>query len=309
MTEKEFQNFMSKEEFRTQGKMAYGNVEGYPVLIKKMIGSALELRFYLEEEPWKLIREEMLEFARLYKSSVYFQKPHMIWKLRLGEREYTRFEELLQGIVRIFKKKSICYPKHCAICGEEGADSYAVIDEGNRPIHRDCLQNQLTVTRQRKAEGSYLLGILGALLGCLLGSVPCIVSLLLFHKTFCVLFLFLPPGIYYGCKWLHGKMNWFVLGLSVVLSLASVYVMEFIVRIQYNLQEQGLPYTLHYGLEVLEKLLQYPGIWGIVNRSAGLNFLFAFVGICINWELISRTSLKAEANVVDVINTINYRKP
>lgn len=309
MTEKEFQSFMSKEEFRIQGRMAYGNVEGYPVLIKKMFGSGLELRFYLEGEPWKQIREEMLEFAKLYKSNVYFQKPHMVWKLRLGKREYTRFEEWIYGIVRILKKKSISYPKHCVLCGEEGADSYAVIDEGNQPIHRDCLQNQLTVTRQRKAEGSYLLGVIGAILGCLVGSIPCILSLLLFRKTFCVLFLFLPPGIYYGCKWLHGKMNWLVLGLSVVLSLASVYVMEFIVRIQYNLQEQGLPYNLHYSLEVLEKLLQCQGIWGIVNRSAGLHFLFVFLGIFINWELISRTSLKAEANVVDVINTINYRKP
>lgn len=309
MTEKEFQNFMSKEEFRVQGGMAYGNVEGYPVLIKKMFGSVLEIRFYLEGDPWKPMREEILEFARLYKSSAYFQKPHMVWKIKLREREYTRFEELMHGIVRILKKHSICYPKHCTICGEEGADSYAVIDEGNRPIHRDCLQDQLTVTRQRKAEGSYLLGLIGALLGCLLGSVPCMVSLLLFHKTFCVLFLFLSLGVYYGCKWLHGKMNWFVLALSVVLSLASVYVMEFIVRIQYNLQQQGLPYNFQYSLEVLEKLLQYEGIWGIVSRSAGLNFLFAFIGIFINWELISRTSLKAEANVVEVIDTINYRKP
>lgn len=309
MTEKEFQSFMGKEEFLTQERMAYGNVEGYPVLIKKMFGSTLEMRFYLEGEPWKQIREEMLEFAKLYKSTVYFQEPHMVWKVRLGKREYTRFEELMHGIVRILKKKSILYPKHCVICGEEGADSYAVIDEGNQPIHRDCLQSQLTVTRQRKAEGSYLLGVIGAILGCLVGSIPCILSLLFLHKTFCVLFLFLPPGIYYGCKWLHGKMNWMVLGLSVVLSLASVYVMEFVVRIQYNLYEQGLPYNLSYSLEVLEKLLQCQGIWGIVHRSAGLNFLFAFLGIFINWELISRTSLKAEANVVDVINTINYRKP
>ncbi len=308
MTEREFQSFMSEEEFRIQENIAYGNIEGYPVLIKKMFGSALEVRFYLEKEPWKQIREDMLEFAKLYKSSVYFQKPYMVWKIHLGKREYTRFEEWTQGIVRVLKKKGISYPKHCVICGEEGADSYAVIDEGNQPIHRDCLQEQLTVTRQRKAEGSYFLGVVGAILGCLVGSIPCILSLIFFQKTFCVLFLFLPPGIYYGCKWFHGKMNWLVLGLSVVLSLASVYVMEFVVRILYNLQQQGLPYNLHYGFEVLEKLLEYDGIWGIIHRSAGLNFLFAFVGIFINWELISRTSLKAEANVVDVINTTNYRK-
>lgn len=309
MTEKEFQSFMTKEEFRTQESMAYGNVEGYPVFIKKMLGSALELRFYLEGEPWKSIREEMLEFAKLYKSSVYFQKPYMVWKIRIGKKEYTRFEECVQGVVRILKKKSILYPKHCVICEKEGADSYAVIDEGNQPIHRDCLQNELTVTRQKKDEGSYLLGVIGAILGCLAGSIPCILSLIFFQKTYCVLFLFIPPGIYYGCKWLHGKMNWLVLGLSVVLSLVSVYIMEFIVRIQYNLQEQGLPYNFHYGFEVFEKLLQCDGIWGIINRSAGLNLLFAFVGIFINWELISRTSLKAEANVVGVINTTNYRKP
>lgn len=308
MTETEFQSFMIKEHFQVQENMAYGNVEGYPVFVKKKVGSAVELRFYLEGEPWKNIREEILKFAKLYKTSVYFQKPYMIWNIHLGKKEYTRFEEWVQGIVRILKKNDILYPKHCVLCGKEGADSYAVMDEGNQPIHRDCLQNELTVTRQRKDEGSYVLGVVGAILGCLVGSIPCILSLIFLGKTFCVLFLFIPPGIYSGCKLLHGKMNWLVLGLSVVLSLLSVYFMEFVVRILYNLQEQGLPYNLQYGFKVFGKLLQCDGIWESINRSAGLNLVFAFVGIFINWELISRTSLKAESNVVDVINTTNYRE-
>ena len=103
-------------------------------------------------------------------------------------------------------------------------------------------------------------------------------------------------------------MNLFVLFLSVVLSVFGVYVMEFAMRIQYNLELQQLPQNLHYCMEVLQKLLAYDGIWMMLTKSAGLNLIFVAIGIFINWELISQTSLKAEENIVRVINTTNFKK-
>ena len=139
-----------------------------------------------------------------------------------------------------------------------------------------------------------------------MGCIPCILSLNMVGKTFCVLFLFIPPCNYYGCKLLKGKMNHFVFWMSVFLSFVSVYVIELAVRVQYNLVQQNLPFEWYYITHVLEKLMTYDGIWWMITKQAGLNFVFALMGILINWELISQTSLKAEENVVKVINTINY---
>ena len=83
-------------------------------------------------------------------------------------------------------------------------------------------------------------------------------------------------------------------------------MIELAVRVQYNLVQQNLPFEWYYITHVLEKLMTYDGIWWMITKQAGLNFVFALMGILINWELISQTSLKAEENVVKVINTINY---
>lgn len=306
MDKMDYMEFMGKNEFKVEGKLAYGNMEGYPLLIRKKLGSKIEITFYLEGEPWKQVREKLLEYAKLFKSSVYFENQHVVWNTHLGKREYTRFQEMIQGIIRIFRATGIEPPGECVICGEKHADSFAVIDGGNHPIHRECLQKQLTVTRQRVSSGSYLFGVLGSILGCLVGCIPCILSLNMVGKTFCVLFLFIPPCIYYGCKLLKGKMNHFVFWMSVFLSFVSVYVIELAVRVQYNLVQQNLPFEWYYITHVLEKLMTYDGIWWMITKQAGLNFVFALMGILINWELISQTSLKAEENVVKVINTINY---
>lgn len=82
--------------------------------------------------------------------------------------------------------------------------------------------------------------------------------------------------------------------------------MELSALTRYNLLQQHLPFEGYYIMRILEKLLSYEGIWLKLTSSAGLNFVFALMGILINWELISQTSLKAEENVVEVINTINY---
>lgn len=305
MNQMDFTEFMKKSGFRVEGRLAYGSVDGYPVLMKRERFGRITILFYLEDVNWKELREPLLEYAALYKSSIYFEEPHLVWKTKVGRREYTRFSEMMQGIARVLKKAEQKRPCTCVICGQAPSDSFAVINEGNQPVHRECLQAQLEYTREKRYSGSYLLGIIGGILGCLAGSIPSVLAMLWAGRTYCVLFLCIPPAIYYGCKWLHGKMDWLVFFLSVLLSFASVYVMEFAVRIQYNLLDQQLPVTWHYIWQVLEKLLECEGIWGIVTRSGGINFLFVLMGILINWELISQTSLKAEENVVSVINTIN----
>ena len=52
--------------------------------------------------------------------------------------------------------------------------------------------------------------------------------------------------------------------------------------------------------------MQADGIWLSMTTDAGLDFLFALIGILINWELISQTNLKAEENILKVIDTVNY---
>lgn len=306
MDKEKFKVFMPKYQLRVEGNLAFGNVNGYPVLVKNQQGKNIEILFYLEDHPWKRLREKMIALAKSYHSKVFYEESHLVWKTKLDSRDQERFQNMLNGIVDLLIEADIPVPKTCALCGKEHTDAFAVISEENRPVHKECLKEGLDDARDFKAKGGYLRGFLGALLGCIVGSIPCFLSLLLVGKVYCVLFLFVPPAVYYGCRLLGGKMNYYVLVLSVIFAVFSVYWIEIVLRVQYNLELQNLPVNLEYFGKVLVELLKCDGIFSVLTKSAGINFLFALMGVLIDWELISQTSLKAEENIVSVIDTVNY---
>lgn len=297
---------MERNSLSVYKKIAYGSLKGYPVLLKKQFGSKVAILFYLEGEPWGKIREEMLACAKKYKGDVYFENNHIVYTGNFTAKDDLLLQEILENIVLILQNKGIKTPKKCAICGEGKADAYAVIQDGNQPVHKDCLQERMNEARHNLQKGYYSLGLLGGIIGAFLGCIPCILSMLTVERVFCVLFLFIPPGVYFGCKFFHGKMNYFVFVLSVFLTFFSVYVMEIVFRIRFILEQEGLSVTVHNCRILLGKLLQVDGIWWNMSKDAGLNILFAVVGLVINWELISKTSVRVENNILEVINTVNY---
>lgn len=305
MKNNEFKNLMERNGLQVQDKLAFGNIKGYPVSVRKESGNRIKLCFYLEDNPWQNIRTEVLALAKEYKVDVYFENGQVVWNTRLKVEEDEKLQNMWNGITLILQDKGIKTPKRCVLCGEDHSDVYAVIGEGNQPVHRDCIQEEISRVREEMQKGKYSLGILGGMLGCLVGSLPCILSMILLGDAFSVLFLFIPPCIYYGYQFLHGKMNQLVFGLSVVFSFVGVYVIQIAVRIQYYLHTEQLKATWHNVFVLFRKLMQVDGIWLSMTTDAGLDFLFVLVGILINWELISRTNLKAEDNISKVIDTVN----
>ena len=306
MNKMDFKCLMERNSFKVHGEIAYGSLKGYPVLIKKQFGGKVAMYFYLEGEPWGKIREKILQCEKKYKANTYFENGHIVWKTRMVAEDDLLLQDTLEDIILILQQEGIKTPKNCVICGKEDSDAYAVIQQGNQPVHKDCLQEQMNQARDNLQKGSYILGVIGGILGGIIGCLPCLISLLTVGRVFCVLFLIIPPGIYFGCKFFNGKMNYFVLWLSVLLSLVSVYVMEIVVRIQYVLERENLSATIHNCWILVGKLVHVEGIWWSMTKDAGLNFIFALIGILINWELISRTSVKVETNILEVINTVNY---
>lgn len=301
----EFKVWMDSCQFQTQKDIAYGNRKGYPICIKNILGNKIIISFYLEGHPWQQIRKDILALAKKYSAEAYFEDDQIKWKMGLRGKPQEQLEEILQEIVTTLQDSGVKIPKGCFLCGKDQCDAYAVIREGNRPVHRECLQQEMNRVRDELHSGSYLLGVLGGILGCMVGSLPSLLILLAFGKAFCVLFLFIPPGIYYGCKLFHGKMNWFVVVESIVLSVFSVYALELTARIQHWINQSGVSVRMHNIIVLAGKVLEVDGILGSMTRTAQLNFIFIVIGIFINWELITQTSKKIEEGVVEVINTTN----
>ena len=101
-----------------------------------------------------------------------------------------------------------------------------------------------------------------------------------------------------------GKLTKFVVGLTVILSLVSIYVMNIVVIM--------MQYVLTDGIKIKEAADLYFGrlmtfdTWVklTVNSDTLLCFLFVAIGIMIQWGQISKTN-QGKVNQIDqVIDTV-----
>lgn len=314
MKRKEFSEIMISQGLQVKDRFAFGNIKGYPVFVKgkKSHKEVIEIFYALEENPWQEIREEILKLAESKKAKAIFENNQV--KITMSLQEKTKiedFREVMQNIVEILHKKEVKAPEKCILCGEKNCDVFAVIGQGNRPVHRACLQEHMNGIREKMQSGYYTTGILGAFLGMLVGIIPSVLSLLITGEAISALFLLIPLSIYFGYKILGGRMDRFVLYFTILLSLGSVYLIQIVVQIMYNLNREGLGFSWHNGVVIFKKLLSVEDIWITMTQASSLNFLFITVGILIAWEQISQTHKKADENLSEVIDTItsnpNYK--
>ena len=113
----EFNILMERNGLQVQDKLAFGNIKGYPVLVRKESGNKVKLCFYLEDNPWQDIRTEVLALAKEYKVDVYFENGQVVWNTRLKAEEDEKLQNMWNGITLIFQDKGIKTPKRCVLCG------------------------------------------------------------------------------------------------------------------------------------------------------------------------------------------------
>lgn len=145
-------------------------------------------------------------------------------------RSFPAFLDLLIGVLT---QNGIGPANTCAITGAANPDSLCLVDNaqycGYQPVFSTAVrQNDYAV--QSKAEenemnGSYLTGIIGAVLGAVVGIAVNLLTIVFLHRIFAWLFALIPIGAMFGYKLLKGKANKVSIAVAVVLSLLAVPVM------------------------------------------------------------------------------------
>lgn len=206
---------------------------------------------------------------------------------RNNEELEQAVDAILEQATNLATENALGVPVLCPLCRSDSCDSYAYWKESYRPVHAACVQNSTSATQYKAqnsiVKGNYLTGLIGAILGAIVGSIPTIL-LLAANWIIAVACALIPLGAYYGYKLFRGKMNKAVLAFVLPVSLLMIPVIDYINSAMVLFAEYGE--WLSAGLYI-ELLMAYPEEFAPFMLQL---LLFVGIGIFIVWGQISRTS-------------------
>lgn len=308
MKQQEFIDFFKQRSYAVTEKMAYGVEEDYPVSVQYVSKSAgtLPVRISAQIDNWK---EYKKEFKRDLdkKYNIVYSDGLLSFLVSLKGGEFSaNYNEAVSKITGYLKQKGIKAPDTCPLCKQKNCNVLVAHSEGYRPAHKNCLDN-VSETVFQKAEkndlnGNYFLGFIGALLGAIVGTIPSVLSIILADTIYALLFALIPICIYTGYKWFRGKMNQFVIILSIVLSVLSVYIIEIVVLAYALMSEYGLTFSQTGPL--LKEGLKSAQVWMEMTQDSITSFLFIALGIWIAWEKITKTTHTEVESMHNILSTV-----
>lgn len=134
----------------------------------------------------------------------------------------------------------------CPICGEKDCDCAIFLGREFRFAHRACVDtldsDADAETKKSQKQGSVLLGILGAFLGMLVGTLPNLFTILSMEMEYSLLFALIPICAYFGYKLLGGKMKRPIpVIVSIVMSVIGVIMLLFEAVTIISMKEYDIP--------------------------------------------------------------------
>lgn len=189
--------------------------------------------------------------------------------------------------------------QECPVCGQTGCDCAIFLKNEFRLAHTACLDtldSDAAQTKQSGEKGSLLLGILGAFLGMIVGTLPNTFTILDMQMEYSIFFALIPICAYFGYKLLHGKMKRPIpLIVSVIMSVLGVFMLMFeVVTISVMKEmeiETGEFFTV-FGI-----LIKESEMWSAILTDSFQEFLFTGLGLLVAWRIIASTPAETAMNI------------
>lgn len=296
----DFQTFQSLMQSRgltvdESSHAAYGNEGAFPVLVRWIGKHNLSLVVTPDTWTWKEAGKELKRALKGHGVPQY-SNGNLVVSLRVKEDPEGHYTETVRAVQEVFASHGIHAPTRCPVCGDVNCDVQAAYSGGYRPVHSRCLDRVLESAKAQKAvndsSGSYLTGIVGALLGGLIATIPTLLTIWFAERIYALLYALIPLGAYYGYKKFNGKLNKVSVAVTIVVSLLQIYIMEYallIISLMVELESSFSDSMYLLGLYVGE--MGFFQLLADLTESAGIiSFVFIALGIWIAWSQITRTS-------------------
>lgn len=312
-----------QKEYNLQKKLMfiYGDLKGYPVIIKEGIEnyiSTLYLTittklseaqveefkkilddfdneekgkklFYKEMKPVKLYNTYKIENYIVLKDSIQFK-----FMTNPAGKFKQIFFEFVDWFFKILDENNIMKSDLCPICGQEidKDKNWFLVDYKLYHAHEKCINvlnenNDIeNETAERENTGTYFNGIIGAILGSVVGSLPYIWLGYYGYYPF-----FVTPFICFLSKTLYDKFNGrrsinkkYILLVIVLLTVLIAEMSRVVLTVVIELKKYGSEININYVSNVVKYVIVEGKEYRFMLMNIILGSIFAVIALLVNFK-------------------------
>lgn len=297
MTGEILQQFANTRGYKSLDNMMVGSYQGYPFVAKLQTKKLSTLTTVITTGGGKLPNRAGRQLRKQLPKRCGLTWNGYLTLICSGRDEelLTTFTTAMDMLTNALRENGVTVQDKCPICKKGGCDTLALTGTLYTPVHRECCQERsyaaATNAEMNARQGSYFTGVIGAILGALLATLPSLLTIWFVQKIYAALFFLIPLGCYYGYRLFKGKMSKAVGVITILLSLLMPFVLELLV----------------FYLTVATELSIVPSIWATTAlyfqlftveemvTSMLMPYVFLIFGFVVTFKQITRTS----ANDVD----------
>ena len=139
-------------------------------------------------------------------------------------------------------------------------------------------------TEKKKAKGSYITGIIGAVIGGIIATIPWILVYVYGQMMFSILAALIAFGEYYGYKIARGKVNKKLPVILMVMALVIVSITTLVVIPGLLIHNEGIAVTT----ENIQRLYQNSEFSTAIVKDFVISFIFTILGASIVTSNVKR---------------------
>ena len=314
---------LSSYGFKQSGQISYGSWNNYAAAVYKYLVNTcyVSLAVRLDKIPSdakKSIRQTLKQAGKKYRLAR-LDKQTALFTAAFGKKDDLAQElpaclNLLTGALRA---AGIGPADTCFKSGQPYPDSLCLVAIGQfascQPVRAAALREESAKVQQKTEEnennGSYLFGLIGAILGMLVGVAVNVLMIAATEKIYALLFALIPFAAMFGYKLFKGKLTKASLGIIVVLCLIALVLMPFVqtvIGVQQTVKKEfGRTLPLGDAIDVARKVVAQKGFLKEISGDLVKYVIFMALGLLIAWNYIRRQTnvaqLGAEKALLDTL--------
>lgn len=284
--------------FETLGSVSVGNYRSYAMSLLNGDNGycAVTVAVRLDSKDSEIAAALMEAFKQCKPRRVYGVRnkgASLILSARLDRETSVKQQltEILEQIVSTLRKARVAPACTCAVCGGAGPESMALLN-GYQPVHAGCVRRLVGRAEEEvendRIHGSYLTGIMGAVLGMIVGMIPNLLTIVFLERIYSLLFALVPLASMWGYRKLGGKRTGASLAIVILLSFISVLLMS-LLSTAFSLMRE---YHVGFGEAFAATAVYVFSAGGIsaLLRDSLISILYMGLGVWIAWRFLNHTN-------------------
>lgn len=315
MTYDQYINETTALGFLQKGKNAYGEYDGFPLYCifgGKASAKIVTIAVSLNRNGGAKLVKELNKSVKGMGSCSYHAANNtvLLLSVKVNEDFTGPFTEIMKRFEELAARYGVAAPSVCPLCHQGNCDGNAMMKNAFTPVHRGCLEqaHQGVSARAEKnlREGSYLSGICGGLAFGILATIPSILSIWFLQRIMAILMMLIPLGASYGYKKCNGKRSRAAGPILIVLSLLSMYAMEYVFWVLSYMENYG--WTLSMTLSRTLPFLLDPLFWVDMTKNAVMELVFMGLAIAFSWKALTETATSDISTVAACMDTYQAKR-